>query len=126
VFVAIKAAAPHLTMPPRPGPEDPGPFSFGDRARVERILTEAGFAEIHLEPHEAEIAMGGGTLDGAIEFLRQIGPLAQVLREASPEAREAAIRAVREALAPYEKPGEPFRLGSSTWLVNARRTAAGR
>lgn len=121
VFVAIKAVAAHVTLPPRPGPEDPGPFSFGDPARVQRILAAAGFADVRLEPHEAELELGGGSLDGAIEFLREIGPLAQVLREAPPEASEAALRAVREALAAHDEPGRTFRLGSSTWLVTARR-----
>src|SRR5262249_55592431 len=42
-LVPVRAAAPFLPPLPRPGPEDPGQYSFGDRARVERILQEAGF-----------------------------------------------------------------------------------
>jgi SAM-dependent methyltransferase len=35
----------HLLPPiPTPGPEDPGPFSWADPARVRRILEGAGFA----------------------------------------------------------------------------------
>ena len=41
-------------MPPRPGPEEPGQFAFGDRARVERILTGAGFAGLAIEPLDVE------------------------------------------------------------------------
>ena len=36
--VPMRAAQPHLPPIERPGPEDPGQYSFGDRARVERIL----------------------------------------------------------------------------------------
>ncbi len=42
-LVPLRAAAPFLPPIPRPGPEDPGQYSFGDRARVERILKDAGF-----------------------------------------------------------------------------------
>ncbi len=49
--VSLRAAQPFLPPLPRPGPEDPGQFAFGDRARVERILKEAGFARFAIEPH---------------------------------------------------------------------------
>ena len=41
----------HLLPPiPTPGPEEPGPFSWADPARVHRILEDAGFREISLTP----------------------------------------------------------------------------
>ena len=48
--VPLRAAAPFLPPMPRPGPEDPGQYSFGERARVERILKQAGFATPGIEP----------------------------------------------------------------------------
>ena len=56
--VPVRAAQPFLPPQPRPGPEDPGQFSFGDRARVERILGEAGFQSLRLEPIDRQIWMG--------------------------------------------------------------------
>src|ERR1700755_3166224 len=45
-----------------PDPEAPGPFSFGDRGRVSRILTAAGFADIAIAPFDASVPFGeGGT-----------------------------------------------------------------
>ncbi|UZE06617.1 class I SAM-dependent methyltransferase [Pseudomonas corrugata] len=44
---AIKDIVP---LPAPPGPEAPGPFSFGDRGRVTRILTAAGFTDIAIAP----------------------------------------------------------------------------
>ena len=56
---AIKGIVP-LTAPP--DPEAPGPFSFGDRGRVARILTAAGFTDIGIAPFDASIPFGeGGT-----------------------------------------------------------------
>ena len=51
-----------------PDPEAPGPFSFGDRGRVARILTAAGFTDIAIAPFDASIPFGeGGTRDAAID-----------------------------------------------------------
>lgn len=43
-----------------PGPEAPGPFSFGDRGRVARILTAAGFTDVTIVPFDASIPFGKG------------------------------------------------------------------
>ena len=54
------AAIKHVPAPPRPGPEDPGPFSFADEQRVRRILDEAGFAEVTLSPRDFSLDIGVG------------------------------------------------------------------
>lgn len=54
---AIKGIVPP-TAPP--DPEAPGPFSFGDRGRVARILTAAGFTDIAIAPFDAFVPFGEG------------------------------------------------------------------
>src|SRR5262249_25477242 len=51
----VQAAAPHLPPMPRPGPGEPGPFSFGDSARVHEILSAAGFADIRMQPLDGQM-----------------------------------------------------------------------
>src|SRR3954464_15144843 len=46
----LQAVYKHVPKMPPQGPEDPGPFAFASEARVHRILTEAGFAGIEMEP----------------------------------------------------------------------------
>src|SRR5204862_328727 len=58
--VPLMAALQFLPPPPIPGPEDPGPFAFADRARVERILGGAGFADVALEALDEPLVVGGG------------------------------------------------------------------
>ena len=41
----LQAVYQHVPKLPQPGPEDPGPFSFASEARVNRVLSEAGFPE---------------------------------------------------------------------------------
>jgi SAM-dependent methyltransferase len=44
---------------PTPGPEEPGPFSWADPARVHRILEGAGFSEVSLTPLDPVIQLAG-------------------------------------------------------------------
>lgn len=71
-----------LTAPP--DPEAPGPFSFGERGRVTRILTAAGFTDIAIVPFDASVPFGeGGTrdaaIDDAVKMALEVGPLSRVL-----------------------------------------------
>lgn len=120
-YLALQTAARFVTLPPRAGPEEPGPFSFADPDRVRRILSAAGFADVALEPHEQELVIAAGaSYEDAVDFLLQLGPMAAVLRDASESDRVRVTSAVRETLAPHVAGGD-LKLGSSTWLVRARK-----
>ena len=71
----LQAVYQHVPKLPQLGPEDPGPFSFASEQRVRRILTEAGFSGIAMEPRDLalDIAVGRG-LDAAVNSLLEIGP----------------------------------------------------
>jgi SAM-dependent methyltransferase len=121
VLVPMAAAAPHLTLPPRPPPDAPGPFSFGDATRVRGILEAAGFEGIDLEAAELWMTPGGGGLDESADTLLEVGPLASALREMqADEARRARVReALRKAFEAHLRDGV-VQLGSAIWLVQAR------
>src|SRR5262249_58202454 len=88
--IPLSAAARHLTLPPPPAPDAPGPFSFGDPERVRRLLTDGGFAGIVIEPLEQTLTIGGegATVDEALQFLLEgVGPTSRVLRESPSAAR---------------------------------------
>jgi SAM-dependent methyltransferase len=123
VLVPMQAAAPLFpSLPAPPPPGAPGPFSFGDAARVRRILEAAGFDDIQIEPADLAMAPGGGDLDAAAEMFLDVGPLGSALREmgAGPELRERTRQAVRRAFEPHLRNGR-VELGSAVWLVQARR-----
>ncbi len=115
----VKAAAPFLPPLPRPGPEEPGQFAFGDRARVERILTGAGFAGLAIEPLDVEIWMGRDPAD-VVANAGRFGPLARPLAEADPAAAAQAKAAIIEAMAPHAAK-DGVSLPGACWLVSARR-----
>src|SRR5207237_5529173 len=68
MMAPLQAVYKHTPRLPQPGPEDPGPFAFASEARVHRILSQAGFAAIAMEPCNLalDIAMGRG-LDAAVQ-----------------------------------------------------------
>lgn len=119
LMVPLQAVYRHVPRLPPVGPEDPGPFAFASSERVERILREAGFADIHIGPHDLslDIAAGGG-FESAIETAVIIGPANRALEEAAPDARAAAVEAVRHDLKPFAK-GDRVWLGGAIWIVSA-------
>ena len=116
----LQAVYKHAPRLPQLGPEDPGPFSFASEARVQRILSEAGFSGVAMEPCDLvlDIAVGRG-LDAAVEGALEIGPAARALAEQPPEVVAAATRSIREALAAYAK-GQSVPLPASIWIVTAK------
>ena len=113
----VRAAAPFVPPPPRPGPEDPGQFAFGDRARIERILGDSGFRHVRIEPVDRQVWMG----DSAAEVVAnagRFGALARPLADAAPDAAAQARAAIAAALAPHEGPGG-VHLPGACWLVEA-------
>jgi ubiquinone/menaquinone biosynthesis C-methylase UbiE len=117
--VPLRAAQEHVPPLPRPGPEDPGPFSFASEARVHRILEQAGFRSIALEPRdfELDIACGRG-IDEALQAATEIGPTGRALQDQGPEVRAAVARSIRRALQSYQR-GDQVPLPAAIWLVTA-------
>jgi len=121
--VPLREAGKHAPPLPEMDPEAPGPFSLADPARVRRILTDAGYADIDLKPHDLEldIAVGRG-LDAAVHAAMTIGPTSRML-EGQSEAVRAAVEAdIREALAAHAR-GDSVPLGGAIWIVTARNPA---
>ncbi|WP_247539202.1 class I SAM-dependent methyltransferase [Ralstonia pseudosolanacearum] len=107
-----------------PDPEAPGPFSFGDRGRVARILTAAGFTDIAIAPFDASVPFGeGGTrnaaIDDAVKMTLEVGPLSRALAGQPDDIRARASAAVRAAFAGL--PGErSVMINGAAWIVMAR------
>lgn len=118
--IPLEAAYRHVPRLPKPGPEDPGAFSFAEPARVERILGGAGFAQVKLTPHDVEfdIAAGGG-LDAAVENMLEIGPTSRAFDRGDKATRAKLAEALRAALAPHVK-GRSVPLGAAIWIVTAK------
>jgi SAM-dependent methyltransferase len=120
MMAPLQAVYRHVPKLPQQGPEDPGPFAFASEARVHRILGEAGFTAVAMEPCplSLDIAIGGG-LDAAVQGALEIGPANRALEGAPADVRAAAADSVREVLAPFVR-GQAVPLAGSSWIVTAR------
>jgi SAM-dependent methyltransferase len=120
MMTGLQAVYQHVPKLPQQGPEDPGPFSFASEARVRRILGEAGFTGIAMDPCplSLDIAIGGG-LEAAVQSSLEIGPASRALEGQPADLRAAATNSIREVLAPFVK-GNAVPLAGSIWIVTAR------
>lgn len=116
--VPMRAAQPFLPPIERPGPEEPGQYSFGDRARIERILGEAGFAGRSIEPVDLMLNQGKD-IPSVMQNIGDFGPLARAFKDVAPERIARAKDAIAEALEPHATP-DGVKLAGACWLVRAR------
>ncbi len=121
MLTALRAAQDIVPPLPRPGPEDPGPYSFADPARVTRILTSSGWQAPQMTPLDLtmDVAAGGG-LEQAVAHALQIGPTARLLADQPAETVERVRGAIRSALAPHADPHGHVMLAGQAWLVESR------
>ena len=105
---------------PAPGPEEPGPFSWADPARVHRILGGAGFSEVSLTPLDPEIQLAGPKGEAeAADFVMVMGPLVRVLPNLSAAQREN-VRATLEVYFRGHAASQGIVLPAEIWVVRAR------
>jgi SAM-dependent methyltransferase len=120
MMAPLQAIYQHVPKLPPQGPEEPGPFAFASEDRVNRILGEAGYKGIEMEPValSLDIAIGRG-LDAAVQAALQIGPGSRALDGHPPETRAAAAKSVKEMLTHHVR-GQSVPLDGSIWIVTAR------
>lgn len=117
--IPLHAVYEHAPRLPKPDPEEPGPFSFADPARVTRILTGAGFSAPSFTPLDLQMDLAaGGTLEDAVTQSASMGPAKKALADQPDDIRAAAIEAIRRALAPYAS-ADGVSLPAAVWLVAA-------
>jgi SAM-dependent methyltransferase len=107
VELPLRALRGVLPSVPDPATSGPGPFSLSDGAALRALLSDAGFADVRVEPAALPFHCGE-TPEAAASFLLRFGPAAAALREAGAEGqrlRPVAEAALRDALASSRGPG---------------------
>ena len=121
-FLALPHAVIARHVADQPNPTATGdPFSWGDPALVEQILTRAGWTDVDLEADTGTMLAGGpATVDQAVDFALGRGHVAAMLTVAS-EATRAEVREDLRAEFADRHDGEGVRLRYAIWLVTAAR-----
>ena len=99
-------------------PHAPGPFAFADGDRLRGILTDAGFAEVAVTPHDDHM-LTGTTADEATDHAMMIGPLSRALAGLSDDVRAAVRARVFPVVERYLTP-QGVTAPAAVWLVSAR------
>jgi SAM-dependent methyltransferase len=110
---AERAAASLIEIPPR----DPhaGQFAFGDPERVRKILEQAGWNGVVLDPLDVACAMPEAVLK---TYISRFGPTAIALQDADEVTKERVLEAVLPAFEPFLE-GETVRFDAACWIVRA-------
>ena len=120
MMVPLQAVYQHVPKLPQLGPEDPGPFAFASEERVNRILREAGFSDVRMEPRNLSLDLANGRgLDAAVQGALAIGPAGRALADQPAELHAAAAQSIRHALTPFVR-GDGVALPGSIWVVTAQ------
>ena len=118
--VPARAAMELLPPPPEMPPRSPGPFAFEEAEYIEDILSSAGFQHIDVSPMTVPLVFGRGLgLREIVENLLDIGPIAQMVREAPPALHEPVRDKVLAALAPFYSERSGMTLEGQFWVVTA-------
>jgi SAM-dependent methyltransferase len=104
---------------PQPPPGAPGPFGLADTDGVRRVLAEAGFEDVDLEAVEEPVELGADAGD-AFAFVRTLGIVKGLTQDLDDATTARALDEVQALLAAHETAGGVL-LGSSSWLITARR-----
>ena len=115
---ASRAAAPLLDLP-SPPPDGPGQFAFADPARVERILADAGWREIALEPVDVPCEFAEADL---LPYVARLGPVGMALADQDAATRERVLGTVRAAFEPFVD-GARVRFTAACWRISAAAPA---
>ena len=89
------------TLPPAPGPDEPGQHSLADPRRVRRLLDASGFDDVEVARIDTHMLVGGpgALLEDAVSLQLQIGPGRQlgVIDPAAVPAFAAALVPILES-----------------------------
>jgi len=119
VRLPLDVASQYVQLPEPPDPENPGGFSFGDAARVKRILSTAGFINISIRQFNETFNVGKN-LDEAVKFLSSIGPASVAIGapEVDDVTRHSFISALHDFLGAHLT-ADGIKLNAATWIVTA-------
>jgi ubiquinone/menaquinone biosynthesis C-methylase UbiE len=115
--IAVRRAGPPADV----SPHTPGPLAFSDPDYLRRILADAGFAEIRIEPRTFHVHGESAATMG--EHATMMGPAARLLdeKQADDATRQAVIAETIGAYAPYANTSGELRLPGTVLLAAARR-----
>ncbi len=107
-------------LPPTPGPPPPSPLSLGEPGLIERLVTEAGFREVAMQPFTHSYDVPSAEAEWERWTADATNPLTARLVEL-PAAERDALRERVLAVLETRRVGDVIRISSEALFVTARR-----
>jgi SAM-dependent methyltransferase len=119
-WISMVGAALQSYLPdtPAPDPRAPGPFCFADKDYIQEVFGAAGYNNIEIEAIEADVHLGD-SVDEAMIFQKQVGPLSALLEGADDDIKEQATQAVVELLNSHLTT-DGLNFPAATWLITGK------
>ena len=102
-----------------PSPDEPGPYSLSDPARIHAVLAPAGYEEIDIQPYSDSMVIAEDRIPRRAELATRTGGVRELLRDAD-ESTVGRVRAAIEAALRSRLQDGGVRLRRSVFLVRAR------
>jgi SAM-dependent methyltransferase len=121
-MTAVRDAVSQVIDIPKPDPEAPGPFRYGDSGKLLSLLERAGFAELVVRDWEGLLPVGGGLgpADAARFALSAFSNFGELLAKAGDDALGKASRSLATTFAGHEHDGA-VRLGGHVRIFTGSR-----
>jgi SAM-dependent methyltransferase len=94
------------SLPPMPGPGEPGPFSLADPDRVRSVLEASGFRNIDVVPHADWVVIAEERIPEVAMTSTRVGAVREMLREVDDKTRARVLGAIEDALRARVEGGE--------------------
>ena len=95
------------------------PFGLADPDHVRRVLGDAGFARIKLDPIDADIDLGAD-VDSAYRYASSMGVTRGMTAGLDSADHSRALAALRDTLLAHESPNG-VRIPGAPWRITATR-----
>jgi len=121
--IPFEIAVRHVGPPKPQSPHAPGPMAFRDPDYLRRIVTEAGFVDVAIEPRAFHVI--GRSVAQEAEIAGMLGPSGRLLdeKEADEATRQAVVRETAAGFAAHAGANGELRLPGTVLLAKARRPA---
>jgi SAM-dependent methyltransferase len=118
VRIPMEVTLRHVDAPAEMPQDEPGPFAFANRKRVEHILRVAGFTSSRVDPFDADVVMSIDGVDSAVEFAMTAGTAGRLLVKAPADSKAAVRDELRHEISRHVA-SERVALGGAVWIASA-------
>lgn len=121
-MTSVRDAAAEVIDVPRPEPDSPGPFRYGNPETLLALLAGAGFRDVRAREWQGQLPIGGGLpAPAAAEFaLASFSSFAELLAQAGPGARERVVSSLAARFQPAQRDGVVWLDGRAHVVTAAR------